>query len=1005
MASILIFTFEYSYDTYVNVYADSVDPTLITASRPIFYAPGESPYPTYSDGDNVGSPTCQGTTLTGYKFVGSRPFATYFQEINSPMCGFNPPVCDLTLSTLNHTDETDTGANDGTVNVFYTTSHLPIVYDLIGGSGPQSNTTGYFANVEPGDYRIDVRDNIGCRNSVNVTIQAFDVNKTRCKYRLRFTTVKEGLDYELRFLYQKRQFDPLVYPLDLTGTDVPLKKKKTNSNEDKTEAFAPSSLNINLYYNEVFDIAEFRDAQERDWKIELYKKSTTAFTPKSFSGNLTEQASPFIDGNIQVKQDGVVKYTINTGSDSANLTVNSAYSIEAFVETSAGPNSKIRMTITRGSKVIYDKQIPAVIGASMVKSGIVQNENYTIQVTTLDTTTPITEIDVYDGGNPYMVIDWQGWLLPDQLQDLYADPLYPIELIATDGILSLKGSTFADQSLFYLTPDGIKRYVQLSGLKKWIYLVKICLDQLGYDYGNVTILSSLTYKEYKGSLVWLNLSTWADLFYDTNNEPKSTYDALETLLKGVKLQIVQEGGRFYMMDNNDLYWRNLADLQPYCFLTNLDTFVNNSGVLPENMLLGANQVNKPTNVSHTFNFDKAFNRISGKVNFNLLTLLYPNPSFEFNSVQGQLPDDLIEEPGMNAYCDYQPQDPLDPNIGAYSGDWVMRTEGYTELLRDGFLRPIIQAGGIFFSSTGYKWVHKTQDFIIDQPNKKINISFLWRPIFYSVSSNVTARVSIYYTDDTSGTLWIYSNSEKNGYNNTGWYIPDHGYAFNPVNLNPTTDYKQWNNFSVTTDILPESGIGHVAIGIGTPLDIDISNNHTETRIIDYDNFVVTQSDAYDPYNFQKGETHTVTNITTYAKSEKKDIELDLFTYPTNKRVSGNISYGDNYSSALITNEWYFGLSIEQVSDRLPANIIRRYAKNYQRPMYKWQGDIITDHPSYYSVWTIRGYESRVFMAFTIDHDLRNSIANIVLIELDDIQMQSIYQYLAIYEKSARNNLS
>jgi hypothetical protein len=112
----------------------------------------------------------------------------------------------------------------------------------------------------------------------------------------------------------------------------------------------------------------------------------------------------------------------------------------------------------------------------------------------------------------------------------------------------------------------------------------------------------------------------------------------------------------------------------------------------------------------------------------------------------------------------------------------------------------------------------------------------------------------------------------------------------------------------------------------------------------------------------------------------------------------------DYVSGTVTNEWFFQLSPEQVPDRLPANIIRRFAKNYQRPMYKWQGDVSSDEMTFYAVFAINGID-KIFVAFTAEMDLRNSTGNIVLIETDDTQMQGIYQYIPVYEKSARNNLS
>lgn len=1006
--NVLLITFGDTFGVWdYNVYYDSSDPTLITYLQ-FPHDPSGPSYPSYNDGEIIGSPNCQGTTLTTYRFSSLVPYAIYSVEYNSPTCGYVPDLCDLALSTLTHTDETNTGANDGTIQAFGTSTALPIAYQLV-GHGP-ANSTGYFTDLAPGTYELLMGDQRGCSVRFNfVTILPFDTTKTRCKYQLAFLSLKNGINYTLKFLYQKAQFDPLVYPLNLTGTDTPVLYKTINSNEDKTEAFAPSSLTINLLVNNIFQVSEFANAQERDWKIELYKRKVVTLPPSAFASTLDEQTSPeFIDGNVQLKNNGNVVYRQTTsGTESETIPVGLPYSIEAFCQATpvGDPNARMRLTILRGSKIIYDKQIVAEAGASMVKTGIVQNETYTITCRTWTSFIVVPVIDIDDNADPFLTLDWQGWLLPDELQDFYADPNYAISMIATDGLLSLKGGSFGDLSKFYIDAQGIKHLYQLFGLTQWGYLVKICLDQLGYNYGTPTILSSLTYVPVDNN--WINYSTWADLFYDTNGVPDDTYSALEILLKGMHLQIFQQNGKFVLWDINDVFYRNSspAQLQTYCFETDLISTLT-PGVLPSNLPIGANQINKPINPLQTLNYDKAFNQIEGDVSFNLLSLLYPNPSFELNAVQGAVPEFLSQTGGMNAFSDYQPQDPLDPNVGAFTGNWVMRNIGATEFLKDGFGVPIVQSGNILFERTDYNWVHATDDFIIDQSNKRLNVSFYWRPVKYSDSENVVPRISIFYTDNNTGVLWFYSIYDKGGYNNTGWYPPAHPFAFNVVGVpggSRITDYLAWNNFSITTDPFPESGIGHVAVGIGTPIVEGSIGDMAFNGIIDYDNWMITQSDANDAYNFQTGENHIVTNVTTYAKSEKKTVDLSLFTFPGNKRLSGNISYGDVYSTSKITNEWKFALSVEQFADRLPANIIRRFAKNYQRPMYKLQSDISSDAATYYAIWVLNGYPNKVFVAFTIEMDLRNSIGNVVLIEIDDSQMQSFYQYVPVYSKSARNN--
>lgn len=971
---------------YWNVYVDDFDPTLLTATE-YPYITGQPPFPTYAHGDNVGSAICQGTTLTTYKFAPVNPWAIYFVEYNSPTCGYVPPVCDLALSTLSHTDETNTEANDGTINIFGTSSSLPILYNLIGVS---DNNVGYFTNVAPGTYELAMSDAMGCSvRGIFVTIQPFDTNKTRCKYRLNFASLKNSIDYRLDFLYQKTQFDPLVYPLRVTGTDSPILRKTTSSNEDKTDAFCPSSLTINLISNGVFDVKEFADAQERDWKIELYKRQVSNFTPVNVAITLTEQTSPsFIDGNVQLKINGIIQADlVSSGTYLGTLPVGTPYSIEAYtVIAPTDPNAKTRLTILRGSTVIFDKQIPTVVGQSIIKTGIVQNDTYDISVSTASTSMPVTFIDIDDNADPFWVLDWQGWLLPDELQDLYADPNYAISMIATDGLLSLKGSTFGDLSLYYLDQQGIKRLIQLFGLKKWVYLVKICLDQLGYDYGSTTIVSSLTYFPVDNN--WLNYSTWADLFYDTNNAPKDTYSALEILLKGMHLQIFQHKGKFVLWDINDVYYRNNSpiSLQSYCFETDLDTILT-QGELPSNLPIGANQLNKPINPQQTLNYDKAFSQIEADITFTLLSLLYPNPGFEINSTQGALPQGFVKNGTIDAYLNYDPQDPLNPNVGAFSGDWELK-------IKDNW------PGRFGYDFNNY--IHLSTPIIVDQPFKKLNLSYMWRAYFPAPTFPNSLPVTIVtFTGSVTGTKWTWWI----GVTNNLWQVE----TVEPFNHTAapnieTTDYTAWNSFNISTDIFPE-GSGTLDIRIlppsywypghdlptGTPLEVDI------------DNLVLTISDAQDAYNFQTGENHLVTNITSYAKSEKKNIDLSMFTFPGNKRMSGNLSYGSDYLTSKITNEWKFALSVEQSPDRLPANIIRRFAKNYQRPMYKFQGDISSDTANYYAIWILSGYESKTFIAFTIEMDLRNSTGNVVLIEIDDTQMQSFYQYVPIYSKSARNN--
>lgn len=141
------------------------------------------------------------------------------------------------------------------------------------------------------------------------------------------------------------------------------------------------------------------------WYFSVQLKYDTGGAPAIFNVALTEATSPdFIDGNGQLKINGNDVLDIySSGSKSFTTAAGSAYSFQAIAPgTSAAANPKIRLTITRtigagSTTVIYDNQIPAIAGANMVKTGIAQiDATYTVQITTADTTTPVTLINIAD---------------------------------------------------------------------------------------------------------------------------------------------------------------------------------------------------------------------------------------------------------------------------------------------------------------------------------------------------------------------------------------------------------------------------------------------------------------------------------------------------------------------------------------------------------------------------------------------------------------------------------
>lgn len=829
-----------------------------------FYTTSTLGGPTQPPEGTVISVVCQGTTKYTYKVKTNPSYATVTSEANSIYCGYTPPTCDIFEKSFTKTDETNTGANDGTANMFAVSSFAPITYYLLHPLEIASNTIGLFTGLAPGDYSIKAVDSNNCSIIHSFTINAFDPSLTRCKYRVQFTDVLQGVTWRLDFLDQKHTYDPDLYPIYLTGTDSPIIYGKANQNEDKTEPIISKQLQINVIQDGTFEVDEFAQANERTWFMKLYRDDD---------------------------------------------------------------------------------------------------------------------------------LEYQGWLLPDQTQDYYADPNYAIQLLTTDGLPSLKGSNFGDQSIFTYDSNMNKLYTQRYGLFTWCYLVKICLDWLDYDYGETIVVSSLRNNDAFDQQFFANISTWGDNYYDSSGNPVDVYSALSDLLRSLKLCIIQHKGSFILVNWNDLWYIDAPlqasdyNLSFFKFNDAMDYIIlaGNGVTKPELLQIGATKILKPINPMQSINYDLSYGIMKANVSFNILALLYENPSFEIGAVQGDLPYGFeIIGSTLQAYYNYEPST-NSPNLSAYDGDWVFRLQ--------------------WVYSHTLEWVDFSPPFFIDQSNKLLNISFYWRGVNTVSGTNITPAIALIFTAQSSGNVYIFIQSPPSG--SPSWVLLSSvSNPFTNVGVQ-ISDFTAWNPYTANTTVFPEDGIGDLNIRIYAPDYYRPNNSYPDPvgtdTIMDIDELQLTLSDANDVYNLQIGETHTVTNVTNFSKSETKELALSLFTYPPNKRLAGQLMYGTLYSTATTFTQLKFQLQTTAPKGRLPAAIIGSWARTYQRPMHIFEGDIKAVDIDFYAVFAIDGYDGALFQPFSISTDLRNAVCHVVLVEFDDSDAQNVYVYKAKYEKNARQN--
>lgn len=870
MSRVAIYSWRIATNTLRTVFRDSDNLSLVTFDTFSTTGPAEAQPP--SD-ISVGS-ACQPGTFNRYTYypLSSPPYASFVMEPNSMYCGYIPTPCNIVVRDFVVTDETDPGANDGSINIFATSSYEITRYQLINQDGTISldNTTGFFDNLPPDTYTVYAMDARGCSTPDQFgVVHPFTEDYTHYKYRLQFQAINSNDIWECRLIDRNNNYLKTEYPKDVYGTESPVVSRQDNSDEDKTTAVISRNLEINLIYDGlIFTTDEFTLSKERQWKVELYRNGDMEF---------------------------------------------------------------------------------------------------------------------------------QGWLIADEIQDLYADPEYVFQLKATDGLPSLKGNVFGDGS----GGNGYSNsQIQQYGVTGWGNLVKQCLDQLGYNYGTPKFLSSLRYNATYDANLWANLGTWSDILYDTEGVAVDTYTALDLLLRGVKLMIMQHKGEFYFVNNNDLYYatnpitnteyqKTFYELNS-AFDTNISTGLDVPH--PDIQMIGFDQPLIPINPEQSLNYDKAYN-IKGKIYFTYLALLYENPSFEIGSVEGALPPNFQLE--TDGTVDYQLH-----NVGdlAYLGNWIFTGTYVTDS----------------FTPSNDAHAHFIDAIIIDQPNKLLNLSFEWRaynvPLTGGDLSSTSSRpiIGVVFRDSTSGHTYEFFNNADTG--NPVWTIAPATFVPSLSGFPIVTDFQQWNAFSVSTPVFPETGIGVIDIYFFGP-DGNYPNGdpgHSvagSTIRVDFDQLVLTLSDANDKYSLQTGESHSVTAVTGIPQANSKDIELKLFTYPTNKRVAGNVFTKNNYPDGEVQNKWAFALKSTDQPDRLPAAIVKAFARNYQRPMRIFEGDLQANYLSYYGVFILRWYENSIFIPYSIEMDIRQGTAHVVIIEVSDDSNQAVYKYVPIYDKSARQVIS
>jgi len=131
--------------------------------------------------------------------------------------------------------------------------------------------------------------------------------------------------------------------------------------------------------------------------IDIRYENTGA--PSTFNYSLTQSATPYVDGNLQIKDNGAVRADLFVSdSGSFTMTPGNSFSIQAYTgDTSGAADPKLTLMVSKNGVVVFDQTTPAVPGASLIYSGTVDiGATYDIVALAADGSDDVTPINIVD---------------------------------------------------------------------------------------------------------------------------------------------------------------------------------------------------------------------------------------------------------------------------------------------------------------------------------------------------------------------------------------------------------------------------------------------------------------------------------------------------------------------------------------------------------------------------------------------------------------------------------
>lgn len=206
---------------------------------------------------------CDGTTLRRIGEINSFPYAAFNDFPNSNACVV-APVCDLEISSsFTLEDTTDPDSADGEIQVSATSSNGVIKYALDDFNyETEGNTTGLFTGLLPGTYTVYAKDEVGCQDTINVTIKV--TTNYGVRYRGEYNTVG---GFDTRIDIAQRGYEDSTTEICFSGNPFVLDYDTAG----KYTSIIASHCVIELLEEEEDDFVDLFTNDDRKFRVYYYK--------------------------------------------------------------------------------------------------------------------------------------------------------------------------------------------------------------------------------------------------------------------------------------------------------------------------------------------------------------------------------------------------------------------------------------------------------------------------------------------------------------------------------------------------------------------------------------------------------------------------------------------------------------------------------------------------------------------------------------------------------------